>query len=149
LAELTIACTEREAEGSVRQAAGQSTRRVEQQLAHLAGEAQTQQARYLRRTEKFERQTRELTVRQAELEPKLVARQAALAAIDLTEPMFERDLEKDQLMANFQAALLNAHRWCCDRYFTGEWSHLELETATARIYTCPTAQQVRVGNGAT
>lgn len=134
LAELTIAHTKREAEGGVRQAAGQSTRRVEQQLAHLAGEAQTQQARHIRCTEKFERQTRELTVRQAELETKRVERQAALAAIDLTQPMFERDLEKDQLMANFQAALLNAHRWCCDRYFTGEWSHVELETATARIY---------------
>ena len=48
--------------------------------------------------------------------------------------MFERDLEKDQIMANFQAALLNAHHWCCDHYFTGEWSHLELDTATARIY---------------
>jgi len=37
-------------------------------------------------------------------------------------------------VVNFQAALLNAHHWCCDQYFTGEWSHLELATATARIY---------------
>ncbi len=29
---------------------------------------------------------------------------------------------------------LNAHRWCCDHYFTGEWRHLELETAIARVY---------------
>ena len=43
-------------------------------------------------------------------------------------------LEKDQIMANFQAAWLNAHHWCCDHYFTGEWTGLELETATARIY---------------
>jgi hypothetical protein len=64
----------------------------------------------------------------------LAERQATLTQIDITQPMFERDLEKDQIMANFQAALLNAHRWCCDHYFTGEWSRLELETATARIY---------------
>ena len=134
LAELTTARTEREAEGIARQQAGQSTRRVEQQLAHLEREAQTWRDRQARRTENFERQTRELAVRQGELETKLAERQAALAAIDLTEPMFERDLEKDQLMANFQAALLNAHRWCCDHYFTGEWRHLELATATARIY---------------
>lgn len=134
LAELTTARTEREAEGTARQQAGQSTQRVEQQLAHLEREAQTRRDRHVRRTEKFERQTQELAVRQAELETKLAERQAALAAIDLTQPMFERDLQKDQIMANFQAALLNAHRWCCDRYFTGEWSHLELETATARIY---------------
>ncbi len=134
LAELTTARTERETEGTARQQAGQSTRRVEQQRTHLEREAQTRRDRHLRRTEKFACQTRELAVRQAELETKLAERQAALAAIDLTEPMFERDLEKDQLMTNFQAALLNAHRWCCDHYFTGEWSHLELETATARIY---------------
>jgi hypothetical protein len=134
LAELTTTGTEREAEGTARQEAGQSTRRIEQQLTRLERDAQTRRDRHVRRTEKFERQTRVLAAHQAELETKLAARQAVLAAIDLTEPMFERDLEKDQLMANFQAALLNAHRWCCDRYFTGEWSHLELETATARIY---------------
>ena len=48
--------------------------------------------------------------------------------------MFERDLEKDQIMVDFQAALLNAHHWCGDHYFSGEWRQLELETATARIY---------------
>lgn len=134
LTELTAARTERKTEETARQQAGQSTRRVEQQRAHLEREAQTRLDRQARRTEKFERQSRGLAVRQAELETKLAERQAALAAVDLTEPMFERDLEKDQLMANFQAALLNAHSWCCDHYFTGEWSHLELETATARIY---------------
>lgn len=134
LAELTTVRTEREAERTARRQAGQSTRRIEQQLAQVARETQTRSARHARRTETFERQTRALAARQADLETKRAARQAVLAAIDLTEPMFERDLEKDQLMANFQAALLNAHRWCCNRYFTGEWSHLELETATARIY---------------
>ena len=134
LAQLTTTRTEREAEGTARQAAGQSTRRIQQQLTRLEREAQMRRDRQARRTAKFERQTRDLAVRQAELETKWAARQAALAAIDVTEPMFERDLEKDQLMANFQAAWLNAHRWCCDQYFTGEWSHLELETATARIY---------------
>jgi hypothetical protein len=134
LAELTTVRTEREAERTARRQAGQATRRVEQQLAQLERETQTRRARHARRTETFERRTRALAARQAELETKRAARQAVLAAIDLTEPMFERDLEKDQLMANFQAALFNAHRWCCDRYFTGEWSHLELKTATTRIY---------------
>jgi len=134
LAELTTVRTEREAEGTARRQTGQATRRVEQQLAQVERETQTRRARHARRTETFERQTRELAARQAELETKLVARQAAVAAIDLTAPMFERDLEKDQIMADFQAAFLNAHRWCCHHYFTGEWSHLELDTAIARIY---------------
>ena len=99
LAELTTVRTEREAEGTARRQAGQATRRVEQQLAHLARETQTRRARHARRTDQFERQTRALAVRQAELETKLVERRAVLAAIRLrvTEPMFERDLEKDQL----------------------------------------------------
>lgn len=134
LTELATAHAEREAETIVRQQANQATRRVEQQLANLEREAQTRHARRARRTEKFEAQTRVLAARQVQLATKLVARQAAQAAIDLTQPMFERDLEKDQVMANFQAAWLNAHRWSCDHYFTGEWSHMELETATARIY---------------
>ena len=136
LADLTTARIEHEAERTARQQAGQTTRRVEQQLAHLDRQAPTRTARHARRTAKLETRIRDLTARQAQLEAKLAKRQAALAAIRLrvAEPMFERDLEKDQIMADFQAALLNAHRWCCDHYFTGEWSHQELETATARIY---------------
>jgi len=65
---------------------------------------------------------------------KLAERQTAQAAIDLTQPMFERDLEKDQIMTSFQAVLFNAHHWCCTHYFSGTWSRLELESATARIY---------------
>ena len=134
LADVTTARTEREADGKARQQASQSTRRVEQQLAQLDRETLTLTTRQARRTTRFKTQTRELVERQAQLETKRSERQVALAAIDLTERMFERDLEKDQIMADFQAAFLNAHRWCCDQYFTGEWSHLELETATARIY---------------
>ena len=134
LADLATIHREREVQGKARQQASQSTRRVEQQLAHLDREAQTLTTRHARRTTRFEAQTRDLTERQADLATKLAQRQAALAAIDLTEPMFERDLEKDQIMADFQAAFLNAHRWCCNHYFTSEWSHLELETAIARIY---------------
>lgn len=134
LADLTTARTEREAEEKTRHQASQSTRRVEQQLAQLDRDMHTLTTRQAQRAAQIEAQTRDLTERQAQLETKQAERQAVLAAIDLTQPMFERDLEKDQIMANFQAALLNAHRWCCDHYFTGEWSHLELETATARIY---------------
>jgi hypothetical protein len=136
LADLATARTEREGEGQARHQAGQATRRVEQQLAQLDRETQMLTTRHARRTARFETQTRALVARQTNLETKRAERQATLAAIRLrvAEPMFERDLEKDQIMADFQAALLNAHRWCCDHYFTSEWSHLELETATARIY---------------
>ena len=134
-ADLTTARAERQAELQARQQADQPTRRVEQQLAQLDRQADTLARRLAQRADKLQANTlARLETRRAELEVTLTERQAALTQIDITQPMFERDLEKDQIMANFQAALLNAHHWCCDHYFTGEWSRLELDTATARIY---------------
>ena len=134
-ADWATAHAERQAELHARQQADQPTRRVEQQLTQLERQADTLARRLAQRTDKLQTDTLvRLEARRAELDMTLAERQATLTQIDITQPMFERDLEKDQLMANFQAALLNAHHWCCDHYFTGEWSRLELETATARIY---------------
>lgn len=134
-AHMAQAQVERQAERQARQQAGQSTRRVEQQLAGLERQTHQLEQRDARLTVR-ERSgpLAKLKARQGELENKLAERQAALQAIDLTQPMFERDLEKDQIMADFQAVLFNAHRWCCEHYFSGAWRRLELETATARIY---------------
>ena len=132
---MALAKVERQTEQQVRRQTGQSTRRVEQQLAGLERQAQQLAQRQARLTAReASGPLAKLKARQGELENKLTERQAALQAIDLSQPMFERDLEKDQIMANFQAVLFNAHRWCCTHYFSGEWSRLELETATARIY---------------
>ncbi len=134
-AALATAHAERQAELQTRQQGGQSTRRVEQQLAQLERQATGLTQRQAQCVQKVQTKTlAPLDVRREQLEATLAERQATLAQIDTAQPMFERDLEKDQIMADFQAALLNAHRWCCDHYFTGEWHHLELETATARIY---------------
>jgi len=134
-ATLTTARAERQAELQARRQAGQPTRRIEQQLAQLDRQANGLARRQEQRTQKMQTNTlTQLEARREQLEATLAERQASLAQIDTAQPMFERNLEKDQTMANFQAALLNAHRWCCDHYFAGEWSRLELETATARIY---------------
>jgi len=134
-AELAQEQIERCAEQQVRQQAGQSTRRVEQQLAALERQTQTLAERAVRLSARAETgPLAKLNARRGELEVKLAERQTTLQTIDLTQPMFERDLEKDQIMTDLQAALLNAHRWCGEHYFSGEWSRLELETATARIY---------------
>jgi hypothetical protein len=132
---LAAARAERQAELQARQPADQPTRRVEQQLAQLDRQAEALARRLAQRSNKLQTNTlARLEARCAELQVTLAERQATSTQIDITQPMFQRNLEKDQIMANFQAALLNAHRWCCDHYFTGEWSRLELETATARIY---------------
>jgi hypothetical protein len=134
-ADLAAARAERQAELQARQQADQPTRRVERQLVQLERQADTLARRLAQRADKLQANTlARLETRRTELEVTLAERQAALTQIDITQPMFERDLEKDQIMANFQAALLNAHHWCCDHYFTDEWSRLELDTATARIY---------------
>ena len=134
-ADVAQAQADRRQEQQTRQAAGQAIRRVAQQLAHLERQAQQlelRQARLVRR--ETEGRPAQLTGHQKELETKLAERQATLATIDLTQPMFERDLEKDQIMTNFQAVLYNAHDWCCTHYFSGAWSRLELESGLARIY---------------
>ncbi len=124
-AHVAQAQVERQAERQARQQAGQSTRRVEQQLAGLERQAHQVEQRAARLTVRERRgPLAKLKARQGELENKLAERQAALEAIDLTQPMFERDLEKDQIMADFQAVLFNAHRWCCEHYFSGAWSRL-------------------------
>jgi len=134
-AALSVTRAERQAELQSRRQARLPTRRVEQQLVRLERQANRLAQHQAQRTQKMQTNTlARLEARREQLEATLVERQATLAQIDTTQPMFERDLEKDQIMANFQAALLNAHRWCCDHYFTGEWSRLELETATSRIY---------------
>jgi hypothetical protein len=131
----TTARAERLAELQARRQAGQPTRRVEQQLAQLDYQANRLAHRQAQRTQKIQTNILpRLQARREQLETTLAERQTVSTQIDTAQPMFERDLEKDQIMANFQAALLNAHRWCCDHYFTGEWSRLELETAMARIY---------------
>ena len=131
-AALATAHAERQAELQIRQQAGQPTLRAAQQLAQLERQSDILTQRQAQRVQTHT--VAQLDARREELEVTLAKRQATLAQIDPTQPMFERDLAKDQIMADFQAALLNAHRWCCDHYFTGAWSRLELETATARIY---------------
>ena len=134
-AALITARAQRQAELDTRQQAAQPTRRVEQQLSSLERQIDGLDQRHSQRTHKIHTHSlSQLDARREQLEATLSERQAALANIDIDQPMFERDLEKDQIMADFQAALLNAHRRCCEHYFTGEWSRLELETATARIY---------------
>ena len=133
--ELAQVQIQRATEQHERQQAGQSTRRVAQQIAALERQTQMLAKRAARLTQRGKTGPgAKGQARQDELATRLLERQAAMAAIDLTQPMFERDLEKDQIMVDFQAALLNAHHWCGDHYFSGEWSRLELETATARIY---------------
>jgi hypothetical protein len=61
-------------------------------------------------------------------------RQTDRDAIDTATLCRERNLEKDQLMLNFQVLLTTLHDWACTHYFAPQWQKLELDTAMRLIY---------------
>jgi hypothetical protein len=137
----------RQTELTQRQAAGQPVRRLTRQIAHLEQRQQALTADYEQRLQRQAMQP--LVERRVALEVELARRQAAVAAIDVNRPMFERDLEKDQIMADWQGLLTNLHHWGREHYFPSAWQGLQLETAIQLIYQKPgrvvqTAERVEI-----
>jgi hypothetical protein len=128
----------RQAELEQRQAAGQPVRRVTQQIARLEQRQQTLTTNHEQRLQRIQCQdVQPLLERRVALEAELTQRQAAVTAVDVDRPMFERDLAKDQIMADWQGLLANLHHWSRDQYFPPAWQALQLETATKLIYNKP------------
>jgi hypothetical protein len=73
-------------------------------------------------------------VKSDQLRERFAERIAAREAIDTETLCRERDLEKDQIMLNFQILLGNLHDWAAENYFAPEWRTLSLEKATEMIY---------------
>jgi len=130
--------TARRAELEQRQAADRPVRRALQQIARLEQHQETLTARHTQRLQRIQDQdVQPLLDRRTALEVELAQRQAAVAAVDVNRPMFERDLMKDQIMADWQSLLANLHHWSCDQYFPPAWQTLHLDTATKLIYNKP------------
>jgi len=117
-----------------RQRLGQATRRVQQGVAYLRRQVtalgqrfQRQQRRLIEPLHRHQRQARSLRQR-------LAQRIAARDAIDTETLCRERDLEKDQIMLDWQILLTNLHDWAAQHYFAPEWRTLSLEKATQMIY---------------
>jgi hypothetical protein len=148
--ELADQLAARQTELAHRQAAGQALRRVTQQIDHLEQRQQALSADYEQRQQRLQGQALQpLVERRAALEAELPRRQAAVAAVDVNRPMFERDLEKDQIMADWQGLLTNLHHWSREQYFPAAWQGLQLETAIPLIYHKPgrvvqTAERVEI-----
>ena len=148
--ELEERLTARQTELAHRQAAGQPVHRLTRQIARLEQRQQALNADYEQRLQRIRCQTiRPLLERRAALEVELARRQAAVAAVDVNRPMFERDLEKDQIMADWQGLLTNLHHWSREHYFPSAWQGLQLETAIQLIYqkpgrVAPTAERVEI-----
>jgi len=113
---------------------GQATKRARQRVERLRREREDCTARFRRRQRKLLRRLYEHEAKSRQLRERLAERIAARDAIDTKTLCRERDLEKDQIMLNFQILLGNLHDWVAENYFAPEWRTLSLEKAAEMIY---------------
>jgi hypothetical protein len=117
-----------------RQRDGQATKRARQRVERLRREREDCTARFRRRQRKLLWRLYEHEAKSRQLRERLAERIAARDAIDTETLCRERDLEKDQIMLNFQILLGNLHDWVAENYFAPEWRTLSLEKAAEMIY---------------
>lgn len=117
-----------------RRGEGRATKRARQRVGSLRREREDGIARFRRRQRKLLRRLYEHEVKSRQLRDRLVERIAARDAIDTETLCRERDLEKDQIMLNFQILLGNLHDWVAEHYLAPQWRTLSLEKATQMIY---------------
>ena len=113
---------------------GKATTRARQRVDRLRRELATLTERFQRKQRSLLQQLHCHKTRSRRLRGRLAERTAARDAIDTETLCRERDLEKDQIMLNWQIVLVSLHDWVAQTYFTPEWRNLNLEKATQMIY---------------
>jgi hypothetical protein len=127
LAELRLAWRRRRVTGRATKRASQRVARLRRRLAERTGRFQRRQRRLLQRLAAHKAQAHRLRER-------LTARCKVRDAIDTETLCRERELEKDQIMLDFQILLGNLHDWVAHQYLAPQWRTLSLEKATQMIY---------------
>jgi len=117
-----------------RQRLEKATVRAQQQVGRSRRELTICTQRFLRRQRSLLRQLYRHEAESHQLRQRLAQRIAARDAIDTETLCRERDLEKNQIMLNFQILLANLHDWVSQNYLTPKWRTLSLEKATQMIY---------------
>ena len=117
-----------------RQRRGQPLTRSAQHLNRQRQQQQEETARFQKRQGRLLRQLQQHQTSRGQLQRELAARETARDAIDTVTLCRERELEKDQLMLDFQVLLANLHDWARTHYFAPQWQRLTLEKATQLIY---------------
>ena len=117
-----------------RQRLGKATVHARQRVDRLRRELITRTQRFLRRQCSLLRQLYRHEAESRQLRQRLTRRITARDAIDTETLCRERDLEKDQIMLNFQILLANLHDWVAQNYLTSKWRTLSLKKATRMIY---------------
>jgi len=117
-----------------RQHLGQATTRAHQQVEGHRRELAAHRQRFRQRQRSLLRQLYRHQTQARQLHERLTQRRAAREAIDTATLCRERDLEKDQIMLNWQILLANLHDWVAHTYLAPAWRTLSLEKATHMIY---------------
>ena len=117
-----------------RRRSAKATTRAQQRVYCLGQKLAIHTERFLRWQRSLLQQLHRHKTKSRRLRQRLTQRIAARDAIDTETLCRERDLEKDQIMLNFQILLANLHDWVAQNYFTLEWRMLSLEKATQMIY---------------
>jgi hypothetical protein len=113
---------------------GQPTLRVQQRIERLRQTALHHSQRFQRQQRSLLQQLYQHQTQASILCFRLKQRIAERDAIDTETLCRERDLEKDQIMLNWQLLLANLHDWVTQNYFAPEWRTLSLEKASQMIY---------------
>jgi len=113
---------------------GKAAVRARQRVDRMRRELTTHTQRFLRRQRRLLRQLSRREAESRQLCERLTQRIAARDAIDTETLCRERDLEKDQIMLNFQVLLANLHDWVAQNYLTPKWRTLSLQKAMQMIY---------------
>jgi hypothetical protein len=117
-----------------RQRLGQAVIRARQRVARLQQELTTRAQQFQHRQRRLMEQLHHHQTQVRHLRQRLAQRIAARDAIDTETLCRERDLEKDQVMLDWQVLLANLHDWVAHTYFAPEWRTLSLEKATQMVY---------------
>jgi len=113
---------------------GQPVKRAHQQVARSRQALATCTARFQRQQRHLWEQLCAHQDKGRQLQAQLTHRRQVRDAIDTETLCRERELEKDQLMLNFQILLASLHDWATQTYFAPAWRALSLEKATQMIY---------------
>jgi hypothetical protein len=117
-----------------RQCLGQTTTRAMQRLNGGRRHLETLRQRFGQRQRRLLQQLHDHQRHTNQLNQRLSQRMALRDAIDTATLCRERDLEKDQVMLNWQILLANLHDWSAKYYFDAPWRTLSLKNATQMIY---------------
>jgi hypothetical protein len=117
-----------------RQRLGLTTTRAQQRVAKLRRQRQVLAQRFGKRQRRLHQQLHHHQTHSDQLNQRLRQRIALRETIDTQTLCRERNLDKDQVMLNWQVLLANLHDWLAQSCLAPVWRNLSLEKATQMIY---------------